>query len=633
MSQSEGKWFFIKEDPNDRLRATVRRHALGGSELAHEARVVREAIQNSVDATLENQKTNVLVWNRVVSGEDVETFREQIGFGNSDSPFSRIKYLGLRPGNALERMKSGKKSEQKFNFTIIEDRNTVGLGYSESEAIDRFDELCLSYGQDHTAVDPTRGGSYGFGKSVYEEASDCNMFVVYSVFSPNPATADNEVGSHARLFACATFRGHTFGSTKYRGRALFGVHKKSGSQTECRPIVDEEAHEIAGRLGFVRRDPKDTGTSIMIVGSNIDTSKLKEATEDYWWPRLYSNLLSVELWDDDNVAGHPDPKTREDLKPYLRCYSLIDEGVAKSESERLHILRNNSPLLQQGKLALTPLPEAADNSDESEQDTYLESTVALIRSRPRMVVRYLDPGGRSTANFAGVFLSHPEIEEQLHLSEPAAHDNWSPDASRIAESYPDEPDKQEETRRLVNSLLSKIKNSTRSFRQALSPTIPPRPMTGSRTLQNILGRIMSGESLGPQLIPRRKNLDPFTINIRTGRKNTSNSSRVTAKIDVTLNERAPTHMAKATMTIEPYLAMDDDIKRDSQGILKLDDVSLDREHLKHSDNCIQITLSKHEATSVEVTSETFPRDLYAGLDVDVKIDRFDPIDATDESRG
>ena len=131
-------------------------------------------------------------------------------------------------------------------------------------------------------------------------------------------------------------------------------------------------------------------------------------------------MLSVELWDDNVESEHPDPKTRGDLRPYLRCYSLIDEGMAKSETEKLHPFRSNDPLLQQGKLALVPLLQVADSPDKSEQDSYLENTIALIRSRPRMVVRYLDPGGRSTANFAGVFLSHPDIEEQLHLSEPAA---------------------------------------------------------------------------------------------------------------------------------------------------------------------------------------------------------------------
>ena len=531
MSESKAKWYFLKEDPNDRMRSTVRRDALGGSELSHEARVVREAIQNSVDATLENQKTHVLVWNKTVSGKAFDTFRELVGYKDSTSPFRRLQHLGLQSGNAMERMADRRKADREFNVTIIEDRNTCGLEYDQREKIDRFDELCLSFGQDYTAVDAKRGGSYRFGKNVYEEASDCNMFIVYSVFRPIPSTAPNEVGSHARLFACATFKGHEIGNAKYRGRALFGTFKRGNSGTECRPIVDEEAHEMAAKLGFVRRDPRETGTSIMIVGSHVDTAERKKAIEDYWWPRLYSNLLSVELWDDDIEAPHPEPKTREDLQPYLRCYSLIEEGIPKDDTERLNTFHNNEPLLQQGKLALKPLADVEDSLDQSEQDSDLENTVALIRSGPRMVVRYLDTGGRSTANFAGVFLSHPHVEKELHLSEPPAHDNWSHKEPRIDNAFLEEPDKREQARKLIRSVLDKIKNNTRAFRRDLVPVTPPTPMTGSRTLQNMLGRLMSGAAPGPRTIPRRDKLDPFTINIQDGRENTANSSRVTARID------------------------------------------------------------------------------------------------------
>lgn len=631
MSESKAKWYFLKEDPNDRMRSTVRRDALGGSELSREARVVREAIQNSVDATLENQKTHVLIWNKSLFGREVETFRELIGPGNTDSPFSRLRSLGLQADNALERMRSRGKADRKFNVTVIEDRNTCGLEYDQREKIDRFDELCLSFGQDYTSVDAKRGGSYGFGKNVYEEASDCNMFIVYSVFRPIPSTAPNEVGSHARLFACATFKGHEVGNTKYRGRALFGAFKRGNSGTECRPIVDEEAHEMAAKLGFVRRDPRETGTSIMIVGSHVDTAELKKAIEDYWWPRLYSNLLSVELWDDDIEAPHPEPKIREDLQSYLRCYSLIEEGIPKDDTERLNTFRNNQPLLQQGKLALKPLAQVEGSLDKSEQDSELENTVALIRSGPRMVVRYLDPGGRSTANFVGVFLSHPDVETELHLSEPPAHDNWSHKEPRIDNAFLEEPERREQARKLIKSVLDKIKNNTRTFRRDLVPTTPPTPMTGSRTLQNILGRLMSGGASGPRKGPRREKLDPFTVNIQDGRENTASSSRVTARIAVTLSQRAPTKTAQATLTVEPYLAMDDDKKRDSQSVLKLQEVTLDGEGIGHVDNRIPIALKKETMTNIEIVSEEFPRDFYAGLDVNVKVDSFEAESTSIES--
>ena len=279
----------------------------------------------------------------------------------------------------------------------------------------------------------------------------------------------------------------------------------------------------------------------------------------------------------------------------------------------------NDPLVQQGKLALVPMPQVDDKPDESEQDSYLENTIALIRSGPRMVVKYLDPSGRSTANFAGAFVSHPEVETELHLSEPSAHDDWSPQSVRFNEAYPSDRERQEQSRRLVKTLMDKIRNNARAFRRELVPTIPPTPISGSRTLQNILARIMAG-SPGPKPPPPPPPPDPFTINIQHGRKNTSENSQVAARVDIALNERSPTDVAEATLTIEPYLAVDDDIKRDSQGVLTLSAVKLDGENVEADGNRIYLTIRRCKPSIVELVSERFPRILYAGLDIDVKID-------------
>ena len=202
---AKAKWFFVKQDPNDRIGSTARRLSLGGTKLSPEARLAREVIQNSVDATLPNKKTSVLIWNKTLSGQEVKTFRSLIGFEDPDSPFARLGKLGLKVGNAFIGMQSPSPA---FSVTIVEDRNTCGLCYDESDEKDRFDELCLSYGQDSIDVAAGRGGSYGFGKAVYEASSDCKTFIVYSVYEPNP-NSPSDPGSHARLFACATFDGHT----------------------------------------------------------------------------------------------------------------------------------------------------------------------------------------------------------------------------------------------------------------------------------------------------------------------------------------------------------------------------------------------------------------------------------------
>ena len=615
----KAKWFFVKQDPNDRIRATARRHSLGGTRLSSESRLAREVIQNSADATRRNEKTSVLIWKKTLSEEEALAFRNLIGFKDSDSPFSRLDLLGLNAGNAYTRMKP-EAAPRSFSVTIIEDRNTCGLCYDESDGKDRFDELCLAYGQDATAAAPERGGSHGFGKGVYEEASDCNSFIVYSRYEPNPSSP-SDPGSHARLFGCATFNGHSIGKTNFKGRALFGVYEQVSGLTECRPILDDDAHQMARQLGFLERKPGDYGTSIMIIGSTISMDALRTAIEDYWWPRIYSNQLSVELWEDNDPIKPPEPRGREDLKPYLRCYSLIEEKMATDADERLiKLQRESGSTGQPGQLALKPLPQLDNGStDDVSSDTYLDSTVALIRSVPKMVVEYLDPGGKAGANFAGVFLSHPDVEAELHLSEPPAHDSWAPNSPRLNEAYADDPAKMAAAQQLVESILKRIKSRVREFRRNLVPTQPPQVVGGSRTLQNMLARLMSTPNAGSRR-PPNADANPFILRIHEARENLGVHSRVAASIEVGLSDHAPTKMAEVVISVEPYMVMDDDMKKDASGIITLESAHIDGGPINvQDDRRIHLTVTKSKRVNVEVKSAKFDRDQYAGLDVEVTL--------------
>ena len=388
--------------------------------------------------------------------------------------------------------------------------------------------------------------------------------------------------------------------------------------------MDDDAHRMARQLGFLERKPTEYGTSIMIIGSTIGMDALRTAVEDYWWPRIYSNQLSVELWEDDDPIKPPEPREREDLKPYLRCYSLIEEKMAPDEDERLiKLQRESGSAAQPGQLALKPLPQQDEDSiDDAASDKDLDSTVALIRSRPKMVVEYLDPGGRATANFVGVFLSHPDVEQELHLSEPPAHDSWAPNSPRLSEAYAEDPAKMEAAQQLVVSILKRIKSRTREFRRNLVPAQPPQVVTGSRTLQNMLARIMSTPNVGPPTPPPTTNANPFTLRIREGRENFDGRSKVTAIIEIGLSDNAPTETAQVVMSVEPYMVMDDDMKKDTSGIIPLESAHVDGAQVNIQDDCdIHVTAAKSKRVNVEVESARFDRDQYAGLDVEVALKR------------
>lgn len=88
-------------------RATAWRDTLEGANFAQEERIAREAIQNSVDATRPNEKTEVVVRAKTLSAEDIAVVRDALALDSPDSPIGRLDALGLPADNALKRIADG----------------------------------------------------------------------------------------------------------------------------------------------------------------------------------------------------------------------------------------------------------------------------------------------------------------------------------------------------------------------------------------------------------------------------------------------------------------------------------------------------------------------------------------------
>ena len=615
---NDGAWVFERVNPMGVARATAWQNTLEASDFSTEARIAREAIQNSVDATPGENRTEILVWDKEISGPEMTAFRNILKLGESGSPAERLRDLGLKGGNFFERIESGKNGAR---LTTIEDRRTCGLGFDEGRKKNRFEELCLFLGQDSTDVDWDRGGSHGFGKTVYQESSDCHTFLVYSVFEARAETKEH----HALLFGCSRFDGHSVDGTKYTGRAWFGISDQDeGGQPICVPFTDDAAHELARCLGFLERDRDDLGTSIMIFGSEIDINVFRQGVEDYWWPRIVSDQLSVVMWEgndqlsvvmwegNDNELPPPEPLLRSHLEPYIRCYNLVADDIPPSNGEKKPQLRARQGL-RIGALALKALaPLEADERDNPEDDTLFRNTVALIRSGPRMVVQYLDTGGRQRGNFAGVFLGHKDSEEALHLSEPGAHNFWNPNSTRLKAANPTYPD-------LVRGIITAIKQQSRNFQKELNPAPPPAPTAGTRKLEQILASVMNGKGLGPPP-PPPPGQDPFQVRIHEGRTNTENGSTITVKVEAKLRDDARMDDAVALMSLRPLAVMDDDKKRDSSSLLGLAWVTVDGEEITQDGvSPFRLNVSKQQTATVEAESNVFHRDIYADLEVVLRI--------------
>ena len=113
------RWVFESVNPMGGARATAWRDTLEGSNLSTEARLAREAIQNSVDATLEGRKTKILVWDKPLSGQEVTDFRRHLALSSQDSPTNRLSELGLAPDNFFESLRGDGAGETRV--TIVAD--------------------------------------------------------------------------------------------------------------------------------------------------------------------------------------------------------------------------------------------------------------------------------------------------------------------------------------------------------------------------------------------------------------------------------------------------------------------------------------------------------------------------------
>ena len=606
------EWVFEKESPMGGAQSTAwTPDTLEGSDLSSEERIAREAIQNSVDATLNGLNTEMLVWARSLSGAEVKEFSDLLKLENPGSPASRYDKLGLPTNNIFQEITSG-NSDSSIQLAVIEDRNTFGLGYVNGE--DHFRSLCLYLGQPSMNVNKVTGGAYGFGKAVYQGLSNCNTFVVYSVFEPSSDTNQN----HARLFVCSSFEGHEIGGINYTGRAWYGIPDSEDGIAVCTPIVDEEAHELAQRLGFEKRPPEDLGTSIMIIDSHIDMKRFRIAVEDYWWPRLVSGKLSVEILEGSNeVLPPPEPLLREDLKPYIKSYELIEHDVPIEGDERKYKLQPSGGL-QKGTLALKALePDEPDASDNPEDDTRFRNTVAIMRDNPRMVVEYLNTGGRQKGNFAGTFVAHPDSERVFRLAEPPSHSSWQPNSERLMTAVNNNQISDTE-RRIVGSAINTIKRRSREFQKSISPSVKPTIVSGTRKLEQILGRIISGSALAPKP-PPPKSKDPFQLRINERRVNTNGSSQVVATVIVSLNEDSPVDELDAVVNIRPTVVMDDNRTRSKSEDLELSLIKVDNQPSPSvKGNDVSVHISKSTLKTIVAESQKFDRDLEVDLTVSVR---------------
>jgi len=506
----------------------------------------------------------------------------------------RTKHVAVAADNCLS---DGRRA---LHLIFVDDYGTVGLHGNPHSRQSHFHRLLLTVGDSTKALaTPRSGGSYGYGKSALSLNSRLRTIVAYSRFEPD------ETGSVSRLMGCTYLDAHEFKGGQWTGRGWFG-RKRAGPQIVVDPLRDNDADEWAEKFGFVHRGHGDHGTSILIVDSQeYDPRALLKGVEEWWWPRLIDQELEVVVQVDGEEL-YPQPKRRQDILPYIECYSIAVGRSQPTGSHQRSERFNRHRGLSIGTYSFQVMP--SDRADELSEERI--GSVATIRS-PKMVVDYFRIG-RSSPAAVGIFVADPDIDEILKLSEPPNHDRWDPDSRRLEVAKPDEST----ARDVVNHVAKRLKDQMRRFQAQATPPKPREPKR-IRFLERELAalfRPQSGNGDHPEA-----EAGPVEIRFRDGPAVERGSSglRATAKVAMRLRSDAEVDTADVVLRVRVPILEDENGAAGDLLPVTIRSVDLKPEPSEGSEPDFRISLSKSEWFVFTVRSAPYDPGWSTRVDVQV----------------
>lgn len=491
-----GQWYFPKDHPGVTVNSSAFRNTLTASGFDISEVLAREAIQNSVDAALKGRKPRVCFRLETFEGEKKKNFVAALGLRNDE--WERRKNFQFYKKAELRELVSPR---EPITLLYIDDFETCGLygdPYSKNSE-SHLKRLLFELGNDSKAASSgASGGSFGFGgKSVFLVSGRHPIVIAYSVFDPKM----DDRGAYAQLNGVGYLENHDLDGESFTAYPEFSKHTET--KVGRSPWIDEEAEILATQLGFVRRSRRDTGTSILIPGATVTIDAIRRAIELWWWPRIVSNELDIELYEDGIEQPPPRPRSRPELKAYIECFLAIEGGA----SRRVDVSEVRWGSRTIGRLALRLRDDSpSDDDDDESEDEGARNGIALIRS-PRMVVDYHQGVHRRVVptSCQGVFVADPVIDNTLRLSENAAHSVWDSKSERLHSI--------EDGASLVQELLKAIRKRAREYAKHAQP-----PVLASNLrvplLENFLAEALRSGRKGSIVPPaepvpvRMKNVEP-----------------------------------------------------------------------------------------------------------------------------
>lgn len=409
-------WFPQKFEPGA-IQGAGAKKLLGTPHVSMEELLVRETAQNSWDARIGDRPVEFTLNLRLLPPPTVALLQESVFTGYAS---------GTRIHDALQ--------ASETRAIEISDRGTVGLGGPIRNdqtitpgSVTHFIDLIFNIGA--TKQDPTSGGTYGFGKSIAYMVSGVGAIVVWS-------RCATDRGPEDRLIASAIGDVFDMDGYRYTGRHWWGRTVEGRPE----PAVGPLAAELGSKIFAKTFGDDELGTSILILapqlgapGPEDDAMVLTNAVLANLWPKLLpdeSGMHPMDIRIQVDGADHaiPDPAQDPLLSGPVSCLRAVRAVQAGKSVEKtlfpVHVteIKRYSEVL--GHLALTKFPVASGSSS----DVPTSRAVTLMRNGAELVVRQIERAPLTEPGFqwAGVFKPVAALDATFALSEPPAHDDWSP---------------------------------------------------------------------------------------------------------------------------------------------------------------------------------------------------------------
>lgn len=393
------KWYFSDQPngqevgPNNAMEQNFRRNPY--------ASLVRESIQNSLDAVLSREEPVVVKYSfKEINGADFPAFFEiQKHIQGCIDYYPNNSNAKSIYGPMMDWFNGENKYHEKIGYIRVSDYNTKGMKYKEGDTDMPFYAFVRSAGVSSKS-DESAGGSFGFGKAAYFLLSPINTILV-STYTDKGASYFEGVSS-----ICT----HLYEGAK---KMAVGYYDSNNG----RPINEESEIPVP----FRRSEP---GTDINIMGfdsreKNNAIAAMKKAVLRNFWMAILNGRLEVQIGDDFTISkknieeimeeifsDEEDPTKKSDNynpRPYFDAVRL------SGTSDKYVMIEDKLPLLGHVQLFINKQKGANDKV------IYMRELQMLVFSK-----RTKTPYG-----FYGVFYCDDKYgNEMLRKMENPAHDEW-----------------------------------------------------------------------------------------------------------------------------------------------------------------------------------------------------------------